>query len=65
MPYVKREDISKMQVLSKDLAVRCNKLSYVLVHVIQWLDENGHSNTKIREEVDTIINKTDWEDSIK
>ena len=65
MPYVKREDISKMQVLSKDLAVRCNKLSYVLVHVIQWLDENGYSNTKIREEVDTIINKTDWEDSIR
>ena len=29
---------------------------WTLVEVIQWLDSNGHSNTKIREKVDEMLN---------
>ena len=33
-----------------------SKYDQTLVKVIQWLDSNGHSNTKIREEVDLMLN---------
>ena len=31
-----------------------------LVDVIQWLDNNGHSNKPIRETVDKVLNGTTW-----
>jgi len=30
--------------------------NWALVEVIHWLDENKHSNTKIRSLVDTVLN---------
>ena len=33
-----------------------SKYDWTLVEVIQWLDSNGHSNTKIREKVDEMLN---------
>ena len=33
-----------------------SKYDQTLVKVIQWLDSNGHSNTKIREKVDLMLN---------
>ena len=33
-----------------------SKYDQTLVKVIQWLDSNGHSNTKIREKVDSMLN---------
>ena len=33
-----------------------SKYDWTLVEVIQWLDSNGHSNTKIREKVDLMLN---------
>ena len=33
-----------------------SKYDWTLVKVIQWLDSNGHSNTKIREKVDLMLN---------
>ena len=33
-----------------------SKYDWTLVEVIQWLDSNGHSNTKIRDKVDTMLN---------
>ncbi len=33
-----------------------SKYDQTLVKVIQWLDSNGHSNTKIRETVDLMLN---------
>ena len=32
------------------------KYHSTLVEVIQWLDENKHSNTEIRDQVDTMLN---------
>ena len=32
------------------------KYDRTLVDVIQWLDSNNHSNTKIREKVDEMLN---------
>ena len=32
------------------------KQHWTLVEVIQWLDENKHSNTEIRSKVDTMLN---------
>ena len=32
------------------------KYHSTLVEVIQWLDENKHSNTEIRSKVDTMLN---------
>ena len=32
------------------------KYHSTLVEVIQWLDENKHSNTEIRNKVDTMLN---------
>ena len=39
-----------------------NKYDWTLVEVIQWLDNNGHSNTDIRKKVDKILN---FEKSLK
>ena len=33
-----------------------SKYDQTLVKVIQWLDNNGHSNTEIREIVDMMLN---------
>jgi hypothetical protein len=33
-----------------------SKYNSTLVEVIQWLDENKHSNTEIRNKVDTMLN---------
>ena len=33
-----------------------SKYDQTLVKVIQWLDENKHSNTEIRDQVDTMLN---------
>ena len=33
-----------------------SKYDQTLVKVIQWLDNNGHSNTEIRETVDLMLN---------
>ena len=33
-----------------------SKYNSTLVDVIQWLDENKHSNTEIRNKVDTMLN---------
>jgi len=33
-----------------------SRYDWTLVEVIQWLDSNGHSNTKIREKVDEMLN---------
>ena len=33
-----------------------SKYKWTLVKVIQWLDENKHSNTEIRSKVDTMLN---------
>ena len=33
-----------------------NKYDWTLVEVIQWLDSNGHSDTEIRNKVDTMLN---------
>ena len=33
-----------------------SKYDWTLVEVIQWLDSNGHSNTKIREKGDLMLN---------
>ncbi len=33
-----------------------SKYKWTLVKVIQWLDENKHSNTEIRDQVDTMLN---------
>ena len=33
-----------------------SKYNSTLVDVIQWLDENKHSNTEIRSKVDTMLN---------
>ena len=33
-----------------------SKYDWRLVEVIQWLDSNVHSNTKIREKVDLMLN---------
>ena len=33
-----------------------SKYNSTLVEVIQWLDENKHSNTEIRSKVDTMLN---------
>ena len=32
-----------------------------LVQVIQFLDANGHSNERIRETVDKVLNGTTWD----
>ena len=32
------------------------KYHSTLVEVIQWLDSNGHSDTEIRDQVDTMLN---------
>jgi len=33
-----------------------SKYDWTLVAVIQWLDSNGHSDTEIRNKVDTMLN---------
>jgi len=33
-----------------------SKYDWTLVKVIQWLDSNGHSDTEIRNKVDTMLN---------
>ena len=33
-----------------------SKYDWTLVEVIQWLDSNGHSDTEIRNKVDTMLN---------
>jgi len=33
-----------------------SKYDWALVEVIQWLDSNGHSDTEIRNKVDTMLN---------
>ena len=33
-----------------------SKYDWTLVKVIQWLDSNGHSDTEIRSQVDTMLN---------
>ena len=33
-----------------------SKYDQTLIKVIQWLDNNGHSNTEIREIVDMMLN---------
>ena len=33
-----------------------SKYDWPLVEVIQWLDSNGHSDTEIRDKVDTMLN---------
>ena len=39
-----------------------SKYDWTLVEVIQWLDSNGHSDTEIRNKVDTMLN---FEKSLK
>ncbi len=40
--------------------------NWALVEVIHWLDENKHSNTKIRSLVDTVLNfKTELRENSK
>ena len=33
-----------------------SKYNWTLVEVIRWLDSNGHSDTEIRNKVDTMLN---------
>jgi len=49
----------------KELEKKEDTNRLVLQRVIQWLDENGHSNTKMRRVVDMVLNHdADYERAI-
>jgi len=50
------KEVHELKRLSDDLNEAVKELHTFLVEVIQFLDANGHSNTKLRDKVDSYLN---------
>jgi len=57
--------VTNTNTIIKELEKKEDTNRLVLQRVIQWLDENGHSNTKMRRVVDMVLNHdADYERAI-
>ena len=57
--------VTNTNTIIKELEKKEDTNRLVLQRVIQWLDENGHSDTKMRRVVDMVLNHdADYERAI-
>ena len=51
-----QQEVADLKKVTDDLCKASKELHDFLIEVIQFLDANGHSNTKLRDKVDFYLN---------